>query len=141
MRMIQECAETACHEGLSRTFLEEGGLVVELIRELRLARQVEGKDQGDELTLFIDRILLRAGCSLDLDDAEDEMLDASISLSTRELNILEFVSFGLSNNAIAEKLFVTESTVRSHLRKINAKLGASNRTQAVNMARRLGWIR
>lgn len=141
MRMIQECAETACHEGLSRTFLEEGAPVVELIRELRLARQVEGKDQGDELTLFIDRILLRAGCSLDLEDAEDEMLDASISLSTRELNILEFVSFGLSNNAIAEKLFVTESTVRSHLRKINAKLGASNRTQAVNMARRLGWIR
>ncbi|MGE6688917.1 LuxR C-terminal-related transcriptional regulator [Stutzerimonas stutzeri] len=141
MRAIQECAEIACREGLVRTFLEEGPPVIELMRELRLARQVEGKGQGDGLTLFIDRILLRAGCSLDLESAEGEMLDASMSLSTRELNILESVSFGLSNNAIADKLFVTESTVRSHLRKINAKLGASNRTQAVNMARRLGWIR
>ncbi|HEJ3806936.1 TPA: hypothetical protein SL442_002427 [Pseudomonas aeruginosa] len=141
MRAIQECAETACREGVVRTFLEEGPPIIELVRELRLARQVEGKDQGDELTLFIDRILLRAGCSLDLENSEGKMPDASISLSTRELNILEFVSFGLSNNAIADKLFVTESTVRSHLRKINAKLGASNRTQAVNMARRLGWIR
>lgn len=141
MRMIQECAETACHEGLIRTFLEEGTPILELIRELRLARQVEGKDLGDELTLFIDRILLRAGCRLELSGGKDEAMDASASLSARELNILEFVSFGLSNNAIAEKLFVTESTVRSHLRKINAKLGASNRTQAVNMARRLGWIR
>lgn len=141
MRLIQECAETACHEGLIRIFLEEGTPTIELIRELRLARQVEGKDQGDELTLFIDRVLLRAGCSLDLENSEGEILDATVSLSARELNILEFVSFGLSNNAIAEKLFVTESTVRSHLRKINAKLGAGNRTQAVNMARRLGWIR
>ncbi|WP_178114792.1 LuxR C-terminal-related transcriptional regulator [Pseudomonas saliphila] len=141
MRMIQECAETACNEGLSRTFLEEGPPIFELIRELRLAMQIEGKEQGDELTLFIDHILLRGGYNLDLDDGEGRILDASISLSEREANILEFVSFGLSNNSIAEKLFVTESTVRSHLRKINNKLGANNRTQAVNMARRLGLIR
>ncbi|MGE6688924.1 hypothetical protein ACQKFE_13160 [Stutzerimonas stutzeri] len=70
MRAIQECAETACREGVVRTFLEEGPPIVELVRELRLARQVEGKDQGDELTLFIDRILLWAGCSLDLEVAE-----------------------------------------------------------------------
>ena len=37
-------------------------------------------------------------------------------------------------------LFVSDSTVRTHLRNINAKLGASNRTQAVAIARRLGLI-
>ncbi|MHB1700338.1 MAG: LuxR C-terminal-related transcriptional regulator [Acidobacteriaceae bacterium] len=139
MRTIEECVETARHDGLISTFLEEGEPIIGLLRELRVAKQAEG--QGDDMTSFIDRILARAGSSVQLDGRGDDVLDGSVTLSARELKILEAVVVGLSNNAIAEKFFVTESTVRSHLRKINAKLGANNRTQAVNMARRLGWIK
>lgn len=47
---------------------------------------------------------------------------------------------GHRNRAIAEKLFVSELTVKAHLRKINAKLGAQNRTQAVAIGRAMGLI-
>ena len=48
---------------------------------------------------------------------------------------------GYSNGAMAEKLFVSDSTVRTHLRNINMKLEAKSRTQAVSLARRYGLIR
>ncbi len=50
------------------------------------------------------------------------------------------LSAGLRNRAIAEKLFLSELTVKSHLRKINTKLGAQNRTEAVAIGRARGLI-
>ncbi|MFZ2813899.1 MAG: LuxR C-terminal-related transcriptional regulator [Rhodoferax sp.] len=47
---------------------------------------------------------------------------------------------GLRNRTIAEKLFVSETTVKAHLRSINVKLGAQSRTHAVAVARQRGWI-
>ena len=47
---------------------------------------------------------------------------------------------GHANRVIARRLFVTESTVKTHLRSISAKLGATNRTHAVAIARRRGLI-
>ncbi|MEX3937222.1 helix-turn-helix transcriptional regulator [Paraburkholderia phymatum] len=46
----------------------------------------------------------------------------------------------LLSKVIAEKLFVSELTIKSHLRKISAKLGARNRTQAVAIGRATGLI-
>ena len=48
---------------------------------------------------------------------------------TRELRVLELLASGYSNAAMAEKLFVSDSTVRTHLRSINLKLGARSRTR------------
>ncbi|HKT97237.1 MAG TPA: LuxR C-terminal-related transcriptional regulator [Paraburkholderia sp.] len=50
------------------------------------------------------------------------------------------LSAGHRNKAIAEKLFVSELTIRSHPRKISAKRGAQNRTQAVAIGRERGLI-
>ena len=55
--------------------------------------------------------------------------------------MLQLLAEGYSNTAMAEKLFVSDSTVRTHLRNINTKLGARSRTQAVAIGRRLGLIR
>jgi LuxR family maltose regulon positive regulatory protein len=57
------------------------------------------------------------------------------------MRVLKLLAEGYSNSAIAEKLFVSDSTVRTHLRNINMKLSASNRTQAVSLARKYGLIR
>ena len=62
-------------------------------------------------------------------------------LTRKEIRILELLAEGYSNAAMAEKLFVSDSTVRTHLRNINTKLGARSRTQAVALGRRLGLIR
>jgi LuxR family maltose regulon positive regulatory protein len=61
-------------------------------------------------------------------------------LTRKEIRVLELLVEGYSNSAMAEKLYVSDSTVRTHLRNINAKLGAHNRTQAVAIARRLGVL-
>ncbi|KTT13464.1 hypothetical protein NS331_24260 [Pseudacidovorax intermedius] len=62
-------------------------------------------------------------------------------LTRKEIRVLELLAAGYSNAAMAEKLFVSDSTVRTHLRNINLKLGARSRTQAVALARQAGVVR
>jgi DNA-binding NarL/FixJ family response regulator len=63
-----------------------------------------------------------------------------LDLTEREQTILSAVAGGLSNKAIAAKLWVTEQTVKFHLTNIYRKLGVSNRTGAVQIAREHGLV-
>lgn len=65
----------------------------------------------------------------------------TVSLSARELEVLESVAAGNSNTEVAALLFVTETTVKSHLAHIFSKLGVSSRTAAVAAARQQGLLR
>jgi DNA-binding NarL/FixJ family response regulator len=62
----------------------------------------------------------------------DKPVDLDI-LSSRQKEILELVGEGLSNAAIAERLFLSESTVKQHLRSAFKVLGVSNRTEAARL--------
>lgn len=143
MRTMQEALQVAAREGMTRTFLDEGAPILDMLRDLRVARHADaaGLAESDELGAFMDRVLARGGYAASPLAASREMVSGASELTARELQFLESLSLGLSNGAIANKLFVSETTVRSHLRKINVKLGASNRTQAVTMGRRLGLIK
>lgn len=59
-------------------------------------------------------------------------------LSDREQDVVRLIAAGLTNSAIAERLFLSEKTVRNHVSAIFRKLGASNRVDAVRLARRAG---
>ncbi|MCJ1701355.1 response regulator transcription factor [Rathayibacter festucae] len=61
-------------------------------------------------------------------------------LSARETEVLALVAQGLSNTEVAARLFVTETTVKSHLAHVFAKLGVASRTAAVSAARGLGIV-
>ena len=61
-------------------------------------------------------------------------------LTERERQVLELVAEGASNVRIAQRLYLAEGTVKNHLSVIMDKLEASNRTQAVAIARRRGLI-
>jgi DNA-binding NarL/FixJ family response regulator len=61
-------------------------------------------------------------------------------LTGREAQILRLVWRGRSNKEIARDLFLTENTVETHLRRIFARLGTRNRTQAAALAREAGAI-
>ncbi len=63
-----------------------------------------------------------------------------LGISARELEVLGLMAEGLSNQQIAEKLFVSLNTIKTHCSNLFSKLGVQRRTQAVETARKLGLI-
>jgi two-component system, NarL family, response regulator LiaR len=63
-----------------------------------------------------------------------------LGITRRELEILELIAEGMSNREIAEKLFVSENTVKTHSSRVFDKLGARRRTQAVQMGKEFGLL-
>ena len=63
-----------------------------------------------------------------------------LGITPRELEILEAMAAGLSNREIAERLFVSENTVKTHAARLFDKLSARRRTQAVQRAKEAGLI-
>jgi LuxR family maltose regulon positive regulatory protein len=61
-------------------------------------------------------------------------------LSARELEVLDLIAAGLTNQQIAARLYVSLHTVKSHARNIYAKLGVSSRTQAIAKGGALGLL-
>ena len=61
-------------------------------------------------------------------------------LSHQELLVLEAAATGLSNKEIAEKLYLSNGTIRNYMSTILTKLAADNRTEAVRIAKEQGWI-
>ncbi len=63
-----------------------------------------------------------------------------LGITPREMEILEALAAGLSNREIAERLFVSENTVKTHTARVFDKLSARRRTQAVQRAKEAGLI-
>lgn len=75
-----------------------------------------------------------------IDEAMEQVDEQSTMinpLSQRELKVLQLIAFGDSNLQIAEKLFISLHTVKTHVRRIHSKLGVERRTQAVAKAKLL----
>lgn len=65
----------------------------------------------------------------------DERKVQALGLTPRELEILALMADGLSNREIAERVFVSENTVKTHSSRVFDKLGARRRTQAVQLGK------
>jgi DNA-binding CsgD family transcriptional regulator len=65
----------------------------------------------------------------------------SEKISKRELEVLALVADGYKNNEIAQRLYISKATVKTHLQHLFAKLGVKNRTAAVTQALVYGWLR
>ena len=84
----------------------------------------------------------RSFSASDLADAMRRRLSPSgPQLSPREQEVLQLLADGLGVAAIARKLFISESTTKTHISKLYEKLGAGNRAQALMSAMRLGLIK
>jgi LuxR family transcriptional regulator, maltose regulon positive regulatory protein len=143
---LTEALRMASHEGYVRAFLDEGERLMQLVG----AWAERGPAAIAALGIapaFVEQLLGNT-TTPETDDprpaaAKLAPYSAEIpaeSLTARELVVLRMLSAGHRNRVIGEKLFVSETTVKTHLRKINAKLGAQNRTQAVAIARMQGLI-
>ena len=63
-----------------------------------------------------------------------------LGITKRELEILSLIASGMSNREIAEKLFVSENTVKTHSSRLFDKMNAKRRTQAVQLGKEFGLI-
>ncbi len=70
----------------------------------------------------------------------DEAAVKKLGISKREFEVLELIAAGLSNQDIADRLFVSTSTVKTHVSNVLAKLDASRRTEAIARAKQLRII-
>jgi NarL family two-component system response regulator LiaR len=70
----------------------------------------------------------------------DEKKREDLGITRRELDTLELMAQGMSNREIAEKLFVSENTVKTHSSRVFDKLGAKRRTQAVQLGKQFGLL-
>lgn len=82
--------------------------------------------------------LLRAQGTLVESERRDEVLDA---LTAREREVFLLVAKGLSNQEIAASVFLSEATVKTHVRSVLTKLGLRNRIQVVITAHERGLVR
>jgi ATP/maltotriose-dependent transcriptional regulator MalT len=128
----------ACPQGYVRVFADEGPPMAALLARV-IAAQRSGSGFGAvaEVPLGclarLQRALTAQGVT-----AAPGLVD---QLTSRELEVLEMLAAGSSNQVIASQLVVTLDTVKKHVSHVLGKLGAANRTEAVARARELSLIR
>jgi len=115
--------------GFVRAFADEGAEVVPLLRHATTRGAF--RDYAQRLLAAIE------GAPAAALPTQGDTIEA---LSEREVEVLRLVSAGLPNRDIGHHLFITEKTVKKHLSNILGKLQSTNRTQAVDQARRMGWL-
>lgn len=117
-----------------------GGLIAVVFAALGvwLGLKVTRKEQVIvERELIVEReVMVPAPSSFAL----NELRLQELAITKRELEILGLIAQGLSNREIAEKLFVSENTVKTHSSRLLDKLSAKRRTQAVQRGKELGLI-
>lgn len=128
--------------GYVRSFLDEGEGMLGLIREAYQCihdRAQRGEDEPDGHRPFIERLLAASGTDLSR-SAPTRLPSLLEPLSDREQQILVFLANGVSNRDMASQLYVSENTVKFHLKNIYAKLAVSSRLQAIRAARQIGLV-
>ncbi len=135
IEILAQALKRAAPEGYIRTFVDEGPPMAQLLYEA-LKREIE--------TDYVQRLLAAFPVPDPKEDVSKKpQVDQSgliEPLSDREIDVLQFLAKGLTNQAIATRLFLSIHTVKTHTRNIYSKLGVKNRTQAVDRARTLGIL-
>lgn len=139
LEAMAEALKLGASTGTIRSFLDEGPACQQLLRALsdQRAARLDEKSRAHlrELLAAID------ASGPGAEPAAPATVPAGLdTLSKREAQILQRLSQGYSNLAVAQQLFVSTHTVKWHLRQIYDKLGARNRSQAIFRARELGIL-
>jgi LuxR family transcriptional regulator, maltose regulon positive regulatory protein len=130
----------ACPQGYVRVFADEGPPMATLLGRLIAAQRTgSGFRAAAEVPLgYLARLQRAFGPGRPARDAVPSgIVDP---LTSRELEVLEMLAAGRSNQAIAGELVVTLDTVKKHVGHVLGKLGAANRTEAVARARELNLL-
>jgi LuxR family maltose regulon positive regulatory protein len=127
----------ACPQAHIRVFADEGPPMAALLGRL-IAAQRTGRAAAEVPLGYLARLQRAFGPGR---PARDSVPSGIVDpLTSRELEVLERVAAGQSNQAIARELVVTLDTVKKHVGHVLGKLGATNRTEAVARARELNLL-
>ena len=116
-------------EGYIRTFIDAGSGLVPILR---------AAVQKGITPEYAGRILTLLGTNTKVTTTKVPALTEA--LSDREIQVLRLVAAGLSNREIAERLYITPGTAKTHLHNLCGKLGVRNRTEAAARARELDLL-
>ena len=129
IRFLSDALRMGEPEGFVRSFVDAGKDVIPLLHEAAkrgIARE------------YVKRILAEAGEVFEKTGAgAGSMIEP---LSAREIEVLRLLMAGMSNREIAEKLFISAGTAKTHIHNLCGKLGAHNRTEAAMRAKELGLV-
>jgi len=132
----------AAPEGFVMVIADEGPQVGQIVQRLHAMLQEMPANRSDPAQMqYLDRLLLAFDPLTKDAGAAAPTTPLIEPLTRKEIQVLQLVADGHSNATMADKLDASDSTVRTHLRSINAKLGARSRAEAVVIGRRLGVIR
>jgi DNA-binding NarL/FixJ family response regulator len=110
--------------------------VSELVKAIRLVKSGESPLDPTIARKVVVRMADDQGSRMPIGEGDSPIQ----SLTFREQEVLQLLSRGLNNQAIAEALYVSDRTVQAHLTNIFAKMGVSSRLEAVLTAIRRGWL-
>jgi LuxR family maltose regulon positive regulatory protein len=136
-------------EGYIRVFVDEGGPIIRLLRRLRELRENGDGDGRSEIGIdTIDKLLGALGVSSRGEweatrrngtEPSSHMVAPSGTLLTpvseREIEVLQLIAEGKTNASIADQLYISLSTVKTHINNLYSKLGVESRTQALARAK------
>ncbi|MCE1254313.1 MAG: LuxR C-terminal-related transcriptional regulator [Anaerolineae bacterium] len=152
---FKTCLKYALPENYCRVFIEKSSLTQDFINDLLAdykKRQIDSESlqqtSHDIVISFCQHLLQNIQV---LEHNGNKVENTAITgaqkpqesyevLSPREIEILHMVASGMNNEAIASALYLSNNTIKTHLKRIFARLGSSNRMEAVNRARDLKII-
>lgn len=125
-KLVVECLKAGVH-----------GYVIKDVEKMELKRHIRAVARGEAIIdpkvtgLLMARVRTGSGNGAERVDAP---------LSPQQLAILKFIAQGLSNREIAERLGLSENTVKGHVAEILHRLGVKNRVEAAILASDKGWL-
>jgi LuxR family maltose regulon positive regulatory protein len=128
---LERALDLAAPGGFVRLFVEKGAPMAQLLYQAA-ARGIAAQ--------FAGRLLAAFPASQAPEPFRETPAEMIEPLSERETEVLQLVAAGLSNREIAQRLFLSVSTIKVHTYNIYSKLGVHSRTQAVAKARALGVL-
>jgi len=145
LKALESALMLAQPEMFVRTFIDEGEPVSKLLLELLKQKGKRWETEKPELLRYVVKLKDSFGPSAPVPTAKMAVTETEAlpwwyvedPLSERELEVLQHVGRGLSNQEIADKLFLSAGTVKRHMSNIYQKLDVHSRTQALERARSL----